>query len=138
MSRHFLNDLERSKTSVVKFFGWLLHLDMFGAQPDLASDSKLRRSDASGSCSLSILLDCEADLFLKVLVKGGKVLCVLLSCVQCHILNTDLKSQMILGCNMGSGNLHGLTGRVRHGLGMANDSATRAFLNEPKNVQNGQ
>jgi hypothetical protein len=41
-----------------------------------------------------------------------------------HHFNTDGEVWVPLGCNMGSGNPHRLTGQFRHGLGMSNDSAT--------------
>jgi hypothetical protein len=80
MGANFFEDRKRSKKLNIKFLCWSLGFDIFGIEPDLFSYFECWSGNPAGLRSFRILSESESDLLAEILVKGGKIVRILLGC----------------------------------------------------------
>src|ERR1700731_4371244 len=111
MVRDFLCNHEWSDILGIKLFGWAFCFNVMCIQPDLGANMEIWRQNSAVLHSLGVLFNRDAELLLQVVVKGSKVIHMLLSCIGANIVDPDLepgvvpfihKERCYLGCGVWS------------------------------------
>src|ERR1700731_921450 len=107
----FLCNREWSDILGIELFGWAFCFNITRIQPDLGADAEIRGRNSAVLRSLGVLFDRDAELFLQVIVKGGKVVRMLSSRVGANVVDPDLEPGVVpfirkewcyLGCGVRS------------------------------------